>query len=483
MSTLTRRGARANAAARLPGIQAERVTDPAVREALGALREWVEVRLGARGDKFERAVTFRDLEDPIKRIEALESAEGDAGTGGSSSSDLTALTNRVTALERAATDLTQELRERVGTLERLVQAMQVALGDLDLLTLDQVRAALNVFRANQSVRPIGLRVTENPLVLDAALTNNYSLEIVQDVRVDPPTHLTDGMEFNLIFQMDEVGGHLVTFDATYDFGYLPVVLPNSPNDIIRVEGYYDAESGRILCEMHVGYNLIRRAIGFAAGASITVIASPAVVGSSAGSSSVLGVGQSLGTLVRTGAGTLAGRTQPDVKGRGRYLEARYTTGSASGLGAMTAPARALLVTDGTAAGAATVTSEGVGTSMAVGSAAGASSVSAANGSTSAADGSAAGSSAVAGVGFGSSLVAGSAAGSATTSAVGESTAAAAGASTGSSTVSAASTVVGPTCPDYSTVTLAFTSETYTAPTGDDADLEFLPCPYTAPTVE
>ncbi len=69
MSVLSRRGPYANQPAKLPGIQAERISDGPTREAIAALREWVEVRLGARGDKFERAVTERDLQP---RLDALK---------------------------------------------------------------------------------------------------------------------------------------------------------------------------------------------------------------------------------------------------------------------------------------------------------------------------------------------------------------------------------------------------------------------------
>lgn len=66
---LTNRGANANQAARLPGLQGMRLADPQAQRAFEALREWVEVRLGARGDAFERAVTLRDLEKRLKPIE------------------------------------------------------------------------------------------------------------------------------------------------------------------------------------------------------------------------------------------------------------------------------------------------------------------------------------------------------------------------------------------------------------------------------
>ena len=65
MSTLTDRGANATTAARLPSLQAARAQDPNVQRSLEAIREWVEVRLGARGDRYERAVTFRDFDPEV----------------------------------------------------------------------------------------------------------------------------------------------------------------------------------------------------------------------------------------------------------------------------------------------------------------------------------------------------------------------------------------------------------------------------------
>jgi hypothetical protein len=77
---LTSRGSRANTAARLPALPASVSTEPARRAWEEMVREWLEVRLGARGDRFERAVTFRDL-DPLvaeinRRLLALENESG-----------------------------------------------------------------------------------------------------------------------------------------------------------------------------------------------------------------------------------------------------------------------------------------------------------------------------------------------------------------------------------------------------------------------
>lgn len=106
MSTLTPRGPRANTPAKLPALQSIRVADPNVRQALQSIQEWVEVRLGARGDRYERAVTFREF-DPIieeldKRITALEVADVKfAETVDSLQGNIDSLLRRVAGLEQA----------------------------------------------------------------------------------------------------------------------------------------------------------------------------------------------------------------------------------------------------------------------------------------------------------------------------------------------------------------------------------------------
>jgi hypothetical protein len=69
-TNLTARGARANNAARLPALPgAQQVTDPVARNLFELIREWLEVRLGARGDFYERAVTHRELKDQLDQLQ------------------------------------------------------------------------------------------------------------------------------------------------------------------------------------------------------------------------------------------------------------------------------------------------------------------------------------------------------------------------------------------------------------------------------
>lgn len=67
-----------------PGLAASRAEDPDVRRQLDALREFVEVKLGTRGDPQQRAVTVRDLEqaltDLLKKLAELKDFTGDMRT-------------------------------------------------------------------------------------------------------------------------------------------------------------------------------------------------------------------------------------------------------------------------------------------------------------------------------------------------------------------------------------------------------------------
>lgn len=67
-----------------PGLGASRADDPDVRRQLDAMREFIEVKLGTRGDPQQRAVTVRDLEqaltDLLKKLAELKDFTGDMRT-------------------------------------------------------------------------------------------------------------------------------------------------------------------------------------------------------------------------------------------------------------------------------------------------------------------------------------------------------------------------------------------------------------------
>lgn len=106
MATLTRRGPNANAPARLPALMSARTADPQLNDAIEKLREWVEVRLGSRGDRWEKAVTFRDwdpvIEGILARLVALEQAGDTATTTDGSAEALAKLRADLETLKRYA---------------------------------------------------------------------------------------------------------------------------------------------------------------------------------------------------------------------------------------------------------------------------------------------------------------------------------------------------------------------------------------------
>lgn len=77
MSTgrLAGQGANAKTPAKLPALQAMRKGDDP-HPAVEALREWVEVRLGSRGDKYEKAVTLRELQQTLAPLQKALDAFG-----------------------------------------------------------------------------------------------------------------------------------------------------------------------------------------------------------------------------------------------------------------------------------------------------------------------------------------------------------------------------------------------------------------------
>ncbi|TXH55299.1 MAG: hypothetical protein E6Q97_09075 [Desulfurellales bacterium] len=131
MSNLTQRGPNANASARLPSLQAARAQDPNVQKALEALREWVEVRLGSRGDRFERAVTFRDLDSELNALraeleEAIADASGSTSTAtstGTPDADLAAVQTTINALRSTVTALDGLVSSRIAAANAAIEVL------------------------------------------------------------------------------------------------------------------------------------------------------------------------------------------------------------------------------------------------------------------------------------------------------------------------------------------------------------------------
>lgn len=76
-TNLTQRGRNANLPARLPALPVPPLSaPPELRRWLEGVREWLEVRLGSRGDFYERAVTHRELREEVAAIERTINQDG-----------------------------------------------------------------------------------------------------------------------------------------------------------------------------------------------------------------------------------------------------------------------------------------------------------------------------------------------------------------------------------------------------------------------
>lgn len=125
---LTNRGPNATQPARLPALESARFDDARLNRFANAVREILEVRLGARGDFYERAVTHRDLVpqidailDRLDQLELSSAAESpttttfDLSVLASLQAQLAALRAALTADENAFAAAIAELRGLIGS--------------------------------------------------------------------------------------------------------------------------------------------------------------------------------------------------------------------------------------------------------------------------------------------------------------------------------------------------------------------------------
>lgn len=191
MSNLTQRGPNANAPAKLPSLQAARAQDPNVQKALEALREWVEVRLGSRGDRFERAVTFRDL---VSELDALKKELATAASEASSTTTRTDSSTKAELLElqTALIALRNEFELLSNTLLGQIAAALAALEDVgDFSTNTDVSVENELVLFADTTGKLGKRSTGTGFV---KLTSGVS-------SVDTDVFLTTGVTTSVV---DEV---------------------------------------------------------------------------------------------------------------------------------------------------------------------------------------------------------------------------------------------------------------------------------------
>jgi hypothetical protein len=225
MTSLTRRGPYANLPARLPGIQTARITDANVRQAVESLREWVEVRLGARGDRFERAVTFRDFDNQLellqRNIDAIEATLrsytgaqiGDTDASqqqqSSSSSSIQSVQSQVTALQTDLASFKTVTTNKDGAQDAQLTDLTARVAALEA----QVAALGNPNASNVFNVPV-----ESNLVFPVASPNAvYIVLLDANATIQPPTGAVSGHRYTYVLEQDGVGGRTVAFSPVFKF--------------------------------------------------------------------------------------------------------------------------------------------------------------------------------------------------------------------------------------------------------------------------
>lgn len=246
MTTLTRRGPYANAPARLPGIQTARISDLNTRQAMESLREWVEVRLGARGDRFERAVTFRDFDYQIEslgeRLQAIETTVraftgaqiGDVNTStgtSDTSASVSALQSQVTALQTDLASFKTVSTNNDNNLTQRLDALEAEVANLAATVLalagPSTPAIFEVSISNGAVVPTAVR--------DAV----YLVQLTDNALLAAPSGAVSGHRYTYILEQDGVGGRTVTYDPVFRFadGLSSTVSPH-PITVTVIETVY-----------------------------------------------------------------------------------------------------------------------------------------------------------------------------------------------------------------------------------------------------
>lgn len=250
MTTLTRRGPYANAPARLPGIQTARISDLNTRQAMESLREWVEVRLGARGDRFERAVTFRDFDSEVatlgKRLKAIETTVrsftgaqiGDvdvSSTPADSTASLSAIQSQVTALQTdlaafktTSTGVDSSHTERLDALEAQIASLAatvLAIGSPGASTIIEVS------------------VSGGAIIPTAVKDAVYLVLLTDNATLSAPIGAVSGHKYTYVLEQDGTGGRTVTYAPVFRFADgMPSAVASLPTTVTVIETVYYAGS-------------------------------------------------------------------------------------------------------------------------------------------------------------------------------------------------------------------------------------------------
>lgn len=137
-TNLTQRGRTGNNPALLPALPASTATDPVRRQWEEMVREWLEVRLGARGDFFERAVTHRELR---QQLDELALNQGQSAEERRLRGLISALQGQVVALARqfnvVQSLLTTNVDNSTGAITNIIKQVDgVANEDVSVFAVD-----------------------------------------------------------------------------------------------------------------------------------------------------------------------------------------------------------------------------------------------------------------------------------------------------------------------------------------------------------
>lgn len=169
-TNLTRRGASANNAARLPALPASTAADPSRRQWEELVREWLEVRLGARGDFFERAVTHRELREQLDALVAGSDSAAEIARLqaliNALRSQLAGINRQVSLLQSLIDHTSQEDETDIQNLETKIR--DVAVEDVAVFARDMLPSAVNGCSALTVINFGATKPNFHTLLFDAA---------------------------------------------------------------------------------------------------------------------------------------------------------------------------------------------------------------------------------------------------------------------------------------------------------------------------
>lgn len=128
-------------------------------------------------------------------------------------------------------------------LTRVVQS-----GGTGKTTLQRIanlcRIVANVFTKNQSVTPVDL-TSGSSIAVNAALSNNFRLDLAHNGTLANPSNLTAGMVLNV--RVKNTGTFTLAYASKWKFPGGAPTLTSGANSVDLISGVYDATDDAIYC--------------------------------------------------------------------------------------------------------------------------------------------------------------------------------------------------------------------------------------------